>query len=238
MKEKNPIIYYLILSAIGASLISLVMIVSMFSSPNTKTIHMSDKLAIGIPFIVSCLFGISIAIKPNFTRSSSQRCDHDGGQHLQPIMIRREGHHPECEQFKNHTIKIENKILCAGCSGLAMGSVISIALMSAYIVFLKEIQQDILPVLVIFGMVLIALNYIENVIPGKKNYFHMISNCFLVISFFFIVTGIFHLTGSIIYGLFGILISFLWLDTRIRLSNWHHFEVCKNCRLTCKVFQA
>lgn len=237
MKEKNPIIYYLILSAIGASLISLIMILSLLSSPNTKTIHMSDKLAIGIPFIVSCLFGISIAIKPNLTGSSSKRGGHDG-QHLQTIMIKREGHHPECEQFKSHTIKIENKILCAGCSGLAMGSVISIALMSVYIVFLKKTAQDILPVLILFGMVLIALNYLEIIIPGRKAYFHMISNCFLVISFFFIIIGIFHLTGSVIYGLFGILISFLWLDTRIRLSNWHHVKVCKNCRQTCKVFQS
>jgi hypothetical protein len=237
LNEKNPIIYYLFLSAVGASLISLVMILSLLSSPNTKTIHMSDKLAIGIPFIVSCLFGISIAIKPNLTGSSSKQGGHDG-QCPQTIMIRHEGHHPECEQFMGHTIKMENKILCAGCSGLAMGSVISIALMSAYILFFKEIQQDILPFLVIFGMVLIALNYIEIVIPGRKAYFHMISNCFLVISFFFIITGIFHLTGSVIYGLFGILISFLWLDTRIQLSNWHHFKVCKNCRQTCKVFNA
>lgn len=110
--------------------------------------------------------------------------------------------------------------------------------MSVYIVFLKEIPQAILQVLIMLGMVLIALNYIEIVIPARKAHLHLIFNVLLVISFFFIITGIFHLTGSVIYGLFGILISFLWLDTRIQLSNWHHFEVCKNCSETCKVFRA
>ncbi len=235
MNNKNLRIYYLILSAIGASLISLIILLSLLSSPNIMTIHMPDKLAIGIIFILSCLFGICVAIKPNLIGISSKRGSHDGG-HLQTIMMEYRGHHPDCEQFRSHTIKIENKILCAGCSGLVMGSVISIVLMSVYIVFHKEIPQTILPVFVIFGMVLIALNYIEIVIPGRKAHFHLISNCFLVISFFFIIIGIFHLTGSIIYGIFVVIISFLWLDTRIQLSNWDHFEVCKNCSETCKVF--
>ncbi len=234
MNKKNPVIYYLILSATGASLIILL---SLLSFPGIKNIHMSDKLTIGAAFILSCIFGICVAINPNLTKRFSKRGSHDG-QLFQTIMMGRRGHHPECEQFKSHTIKIKNKILCPGCSGLAAGSIISIILMSVYIVFLKEIPQAIPPVLILLGMVLIALNYIEIVILARKAYLHLISNVFLVIGFFSIITGIFHLTGSVVYGIFGILISFLWLDTRVQLSNWHHFEVCKNCSETCKVFRA
>ncbi len=139
MNKKNPVIYYLILSAIGASLIILL---SLLSSPSIKNIHMSDKLAIGAAFILSCIFGIYVAIKPNLTKRFSKRGSHDG-QPLQAIMMERRGHHPECEQFKSHTIKIKNKILCLGCSGSAVGSIISITLMSVYIMFLKEIPQAI-----------------------------------------------------------------------------------------------
>ena len=232
MNEKNPVAYYLILSASGAVLI---MLLSLSGSPNIKTIQMSDKLAIGVAFILSCMSGICVAIKPNLTKRLPKRGSHDR-QPIQTIELR--GHHPECEQFKSHTIKIRNKILCPGCSGLAMGSIISITLMSFYILFLKEIPQAILPILIILGIVLIAFSYIEIVIPTRRTYLHLISNVFLVISFLLIIIGIFHLTGSVIYGLFAVLISFLWLDTRIQLSNWHHSRICKNCSETCKVFRA
>lgn len=232
MNKKNPVTYYLILSASGAALI---MLLSLSGSPNIKTIQMSDKLAIGVAFILSCMSGICVAIKPNLTKRLPKRSSH-GRQPTQSIELR--GHHPECEQFKSHIIKIRNKILCPGCSGLAIGSIISITLMSFYIVFLKEIPQAILPILIILGIVLIAFSYIEIVIPTRKTYLHLISNIFLVISFLLIIIGIFHLTGSVIYGLFAVLISFLWLDTRIQLSNWHHSRICKNCSETCKVFRA
>lgn len=234
MNKKNPVTYYLILSASGAALIILL---SLSSSPNIKTIQMSDKLAIGVAFILSCMSGICVAIRPNLTKRLPKRGSHHR-QLIQTIMRELRGHHPECEQFKSHTIKIRNKILCPGCSGLAMGSIISITLMSFYIVFLKEIPQAILPILIILGIVLIAFSYIEIMIPTRKTYLHLISNIFLVISFLLIIIGIFHLTGSVIYGLFAVLISFLWLDTRIQLSNWHHSEVCLNCSETCKVFRA
>jgi hypothetical protein len=232
LNKKNPVTYYLILSASGAALI---MLLSLSGSPNIKTIQMSDKLVIGIAFILSCMSGICVAIKPNLTKRLPKRSSHDR-QPIQTIELR--GHHPECEHFKSHIIKIRDKILCPGCSGLAMGSIISITLMSFYIVFLKEIPQAILPILIILGIVLIAFSYIEIVIPTRKTYLHLISNIFLVISFLLIIIGIFHLTGSVIYGLFAVLISFLWLDTRIQLSNWHHSRVCKNCSETCKVFRA
>ncbi len=234
MIKKNPVIYYLILSATGALLI---IFLSLLSYADIKTIRTSDKLVIGAVFILSCISGICAAIKPNLIKRFSKRYSHDG-QCLQTIITRHRGHHPECEQFMVHTIKIRNKILCPGCSGLAVGSIISIVLMSIYIVFLKEIPQVILPILIILGIVLIALNYIETVTPTRKASLHLTSNILLVISFFFIITGIFHLTGSVIYGIFAILISFLWLDTRIQLSKWRHSEVCRNCRETCKVFQA
>ena len=232
MNEKNPVAYYLILSASGAVLI---MLLSLSGSPNIKNIQMSDKLAIGVAFILSCMSGICVAIKPNLTKRLPKRGSHDR-QPIQTIELR--GHHPECEQFKSHNIKIRNRILCPGCSGLAMGSIISITLMSFYILFLKEIPQAILPILIILGIVLITFSYIEIVIPTRRTYLHLISNVFLVISFLLIIIGIFHLTGSVIYGLFAVLISFLWLDTRIQLSNWHHSRICKNCSETCKVFRA
>ena len=149
---------------------------------------------------------------------------------------RRQGHHPDCERFESHTIKIKDKVLCAGCTGLALGSIVSIFLMGVYILLPNEIPPTILHISIMPGMFLIALNYIETVIPTRKTLLHLISNIFLVIGFFFVVIGIFQSAGSVIYGIFGILMSFLWLDTRIRLSSWRHARICEDCGETCKVY--
>ncbi len=108
-------------------------VASVFSYSDQNIVHMSDKLVVGGAFIISCIFGIYAAVKPD--RIYPKEGD---GQQSQIKII---GHHPDCEEFNNHVIKIKNTILCPGCYGLALGAVISILLMSGYIVFPIEIQQ-------------------------------------------------------------------------------------------------
>jgi hypothetical protein len=228
------VIYYLTLSTIGAALI---LVVSRFSSSDTNTIHLFGRMVVGVVFISSCVFGISLAVRPNWIKRFTERKSHDMKKQRPRTKLReRQGHHPDCERFESHTITMKDKILCAGCTGLALGSIVSIFLMSVYIFIPKEIPPTILHISIMPGMFLIALNYIETVIPTRKTLLHLISNIFLVIGFFFVVIGIFQSTCSVIYGIFGVLISFLWLDTRIRLSSWQHTMICKDCSETCKVY--
>lgn len=203
-------------------------VASVFSYSEQNVIHISDKLVVGGAFIISCIFGIYAAVKPDWIYPKGG----DGQQSQRKII----GHHPDCEEFNNHVIKIKNSILCPGCYGLALGSVISILLMSGYIVFPIEIQKIHLYDLIILGMLLIVLNFVEIIIPATTAYFHLISNIFLVISFFLIILGILHLTGNMIFGLLAVLISYLWLDTRVQLSDWRHSQVCQNCIESCKVY--
>lgn len=234
MRQQCHVLYYLILSAIGAALI---IILSWLGSSKTNTILVIEKQVIGGVFIISCIFGIIFALKPNRMRRSIKRISLNADKpQPSPGKVEYQGHHPDCGQFRNHTITIQNKIYCAGCNGLALGSIISIFLMSVYIVFPKEIPQPFLYLFIILGMVFIVLNFIEIVIPTKNAYLHLILNVLLVISFFLIITGIFHLTGSMIYGISGVLLSFLWLDTRIQLSNWRHTSICNNCSESCKAY--
>lgn len=234
MNQKMLVIYYLILSTIGAALI---IVVSRFSSSDTNTIHLFDRIVVGVVFISSCVLGISLALRPNWIKGFTERESHDAKKQQPQTKLRgRLGHHPDCEQFESHTIRLKNKILCAGCSGLALGSIVSIFLMGVYILLPNKIPPAIPHISIMLGMILIGLNYIETIIPTRNTIVHLISNIFLVIGFFFVVIGIFQSTGSLIYGIFGVLISFLWLDTRIRLSGWHHTSICKDCGETCKVY--
>ncbi len=234
MNQKKSAIYYVILSTIGAMLL---IVIPLFSASNINAIHIFDKLIVGGAFISSCILGISFAIKPNWIGRFIKRGRHDENEQQSHMKTRkRQGHHPDCEKFKSHVIKTKNKVICASCSGLAVGSLISIFLMATYIFIPSEIPLTILYIFIILGLIIIILNYIEIVIPTRNARIHVIFNALLVISFFLIIIGIFELTGSIIYGIFGVIISFLWLDTRILLSKWRHSEICKSCSETCKVY--
>ena len=234
MKKTNNILYYLILSIISAILL---LILAFFSSFHINNNSIYDALFFGGVFIISCIFGISLAIRPGWFRRYSKHENHGARKKQdQKITRKRKGHHPDCNQFQNHTVVIRNKTICAGCLGLSMGSVISIFLMIIYIPNAGGLFSTIFYFPLVLGLIIIGLVYVEIILPTRYKIVHVISNFFLVISFFLITIGIFEITGNKIYGLIGILLSFLWLDTRIQLSNWHHNLICKNCSEPCKMY--
>jgi uncharacterized membrane protein len=155
---------------------------------------------------------------------------------LKKTSRKREGHHPNCDKFKNHSLRIKNRVYCTGCLGLAIGCIISIILIIFYNSFFVKISPEIYFYLIIMGMIIIGFVFIE-IISNKRNEFiHIISNSLFIISFLIIIIGITEITGNKIYGIIGIILSFLWLDTRIQLSNWHHSKICSKCYNSCKMY--
>jgi hypothetical protein len=234
LSQNKNIINYLILSTIGAALI---VIIILLETSNIQDINNIDKLLISIAFVLSCVFGISLAIKPNWIQKISNRnTKPETGLQTKTKSRERQGHHPNCNQFKSHTIQIKNKIHCAGCIGLLLGGIISIVLVVIYLAFLSEIPFLVFQIFIISGFALISFNYLEIKLPVRNPRIHFVSNTLLIIAFLFVVIGMFHLTGNVLLGIFGVLFSFLWLDTRIQLSEWHHQSICKNCIEDCKEY--
>lgn len=215
----------------------IVIAISWFGSSSVDSPDILGRLLMGGTFVASCLFGISLAFRPGWIKGFTRRGNHSAnrGQGHGGTRKRR-GHHPDCEGFEAHVINRENRTLCAGCTGLAIGSIVSIFLMIVYVFLPATIPPAIPYVLVTLGMIFIAFNFLEIAIPIRNALLHLTANVFLVVSFLFIVIGVFQLTGSTIYGIVGIVISFLWLDTRVQLSKWRHAEVCGNCTKTCKAY--
>ena len=145
-------------------------------------------------------------------------------------------HHPVCNKFRSHTIQINGMIHCAGCTGLACGASISILLMCLYFVMPKRIPTFFFFSFIVIGLILIFSNFVQIIFHHKNAKLHLFSNILLVIGFFLIVSGMFQLTGRTIFGILGIMISFLWLDTRILLSKLQHTRLCKDCSNTCKIY--
>ena len=234
MKQIKNIFYYLILSTVAAFLL---LVLTFFNSSDVNTIDVYDKLFIGGVFIASCIFGISLAIRPGWFRGFTKHENHgENKKQAQKTTRKRKGHHPDCDQFQSHTIKIKNKTFCAGCLGLSIGSVISIFLMIAYVIIASEQPSTIFYFLIFFGLIVIGLIYVEIMLPIRHSIIHVISNVFLVISFLLIAISIFEITGNKIYGAMSVLLSFLWLDTRIQLSTYRHALICNICNDECKMY--
>jgi hypothetical protein len=207
-----------------------------------EEVEFVDKLIIGLLFIISCIIGISLTIKPNWIGICIEQRIHGTDNPLPKKVtklkskvrtIKHQGHHPNCDQFRSHTLEINNKVLCAGCTGLAIGAGISIFLVSCYLVFPYKIPKifDILGFSL--GMIFITVNFAQVIFPHKNPQLHLVSNTLLVTGFLLIVISLLQSSGKVIFGIFGIMVSMLWLDTRIMLSKWNHELICNYCTAKC-----
>lgn len=234
MKESSYVHQYIILSIIAAFLL---LMLAFFSFSDIKTIGLTDRLFVSSFFIISCLIGISLAIYPGWLkRSLKHRIHSKNNQKIKKVARKREGHHPNCIQFKSHAIRIKNKVYCAGCLGLALGGILSIFLMIIYIRIDFILSLDILYFLIILGLIIIGFVFVETILVKRNTFIHIISNSLLVLSFLIITIGITEITSNILSGIIAIILTFLWLDTRILLSNRHHKLLCNNCDKSCKMY--
>ena len=131
---------------------------------------------------------------------------------------------------------MKNKYYCAGCLGLAVGAVMGILFMCLYVVIPLEPPDHLLIGLFCLGLLLVIVNFIDTGRPSRNGWVHLFSNVLLIIGFFLVVMSVFQATSDVGFGLTGIIVSFLWLDTRIQLSRWIHLRTCKKCAKTCKSY--
>ncbi|NIN69724.1 MAG: hypothetical protein GTO63_34580 [Anaerolineae bacterium] len=232
MSQKKTVLHMVSLSAIAAAII---VVASWQGTSVPSTIGLVDRLIVGGAFIASCAFGISLAVRPGWTRrlgagigeEAPKDLDHPPGQR---------GHHPACELFESHTVKWRDRTLCAGCTGLAIGSFVSVPLMGMYVVLQAELPIWALQALLASGLALVGAKYIETLSPWSRASGRIISNGLLVVGFFLIVMSVLELSGSAVLGVLGVVVSFLFLDTRIQLSRWRHVRTCSECSESCKVY--
>jgi hypothetical protein len=202
----------------------------------TGTVTFLDKVIVGTVFILSCIIGISMAVKPNWIHRLGKNQNSTNNKSL-TNQIKHQGHHPVCKEFKEHIIKIGNNVYCAGCTGLAAGSVIAIILMCIYIIISFESNDELTQLFLSFGFTILSLILLQNMPGPKSASTRVITNIGLPIGFYFIVIGTLEYTGESIPGLIAVVISVLFVDTRIQVSNWRHKKICRICDRTCKVYQ-
>jgi hypothetical protein len=84
-----------------------------------------------------------------------------------------------------------------------------------------------------FGIGLVALCLIEIGLDRGAPWSHVVANVLLVLGFFLVTIGVLDATGTLAYGLVAIIVCYLWLDTRIQLSDYRHAGTCYSCGRGC-----
>jgi hypothetical protein len=232
LREEKNVFYYLLLSVAAAILI---LIMVLLKPTSTNIITQVDKLILAGAFSASCIFGISLAIYPNWWRPKKNK---NNSSDLKKENSARSftGHHPDCSMFSDHVIIMNKKVRCAGCLSLLIGALISILLMILYLIFPLNFPIIIYYILLLFGFLILIFVYLEIVIQKRNAFFHIALNTLLILGFFLITISVFELTKEIGYGLLTVLFCFLWLDTRIRISKYQHSRICTYCKQSCKSF--
>ena len=231
MTRSPNVSYNLGLSIIG---LAIALLLGSLNFPDNGSVGTDGKLLVGGALIASCCFGLSIALHPGWyrrRRGLNQHASEDEG-----IRRRMKGHHPDCTAFEKHRVLIGERAVCAGCLGIMIGSILGIVLMTVYIVVVHSSLKGSAQLLVSIGSVAIVLTYLEVAYPKRNVTLHVTLSAFLIMGFLLVAVGMLEATGSPIVGLLGVLLGFLWTNTRISLSNWRHALLCRKCGETCKSY--
>jgi len=231
LKQRNNVYYYLSLSIAA---VFFILIITLFEPSDNNLFGSYDKHFVAFLFIVICLFGISLAFYPRwYKRSKTDKKTGNSDKQGNKAIRQRRGHHPDCDQFKKHILKIKNKTICAGCTGLALGSVIAIILMCICLFF--KISYPVFFLLVL-GLIFVFQIYLEIILSKRNAIIHTLSNVLHVLGFLLIIISIFEITGSVIYASIAILFSLLFFVTRVQLSSYRHNLICSNCKEKCEMY--
>jgi hypothetical protein len=232
-KTKNPqfepyLIFLIFVSLFGLALSFAFVTSSSGSSPDGFELR---KPVIGSIFGVLCVLGIFAAIYPN---SCSRLFDYEKDRQVlsekgkrQEINIR--GHHPTCEKYLPHILKIHHKTFCATCTGFSVGAIV--ALIGTGFFFFGSLNFGKEPfIALIAGSSAVSIGLLHSILPGFKiGFSRFIASTFFASGSFLIIASVEDTLHNTTIDLFFVILSVLWLMTDTALSRWDHRRICAKC---------
>jgi hypothetical protein len=191
------------------------------------------KLLIGSIFALICSLGIVLAMSP---RKCSETFGHQkktevSSPQTSNLHLSTRGHHYDCGKFSAHTMQVNGHVLCAACTGLLLGGLGTLFGTVLYFFAGLESKQIGFPA-VLIGVAAMIVGFLQLKFGG---FARLILNVFFVLGAFLILAGLDGLIGSLFVDLFSIVLIVFWLFTRILLSQWDHWRICKTCLIPCEI---
>ena len=207
----------------------LVALMVAFNPPVSNTSFLWRKPLVGLVFGLICTLGIFAALFPrqcsgafHFSRDNQSSVFH---------RISGASHHPDCEGFSTHVIRLGSHKLCAGCTGLLIGALIGFVGIVLCFFGGWHIEETDLSIVVI-GETATILGFSQLKFRG---FVRVALNTTFVVGAFLILVGIDELAESVHIDLFIIASIAFWILTRIQLSQWDHWRICRSCESSCEL---
>lgn len=188
------------------------------------------KPVVGLSFSLICVSGMFAALFPQQCTTSIHFGSKEKNLKSRRVPATSKGHHPCCQKFYSHVIKIRGRTLCAACTGLLVGALLALAGTILYFFFEMDMNKSLLSVSV--GTVGVIVGFFQLEFGGfARSLFNV---CFVVGSFL-TLAGIDRLVQSVLIDLFVLVLILFWLFTRIQLSHWDHERTCNKCKSLNKI---
>jgi hypothetical protein len=224
--------YYPPIFAASVSIFGLLIVLMLAINPPTIYENFFwRKPLIGSIFSLICILGIFAALFPK--RCSQAFHFRKDNTHLNSHRINATSHHPDCGKFSAHVTHVGSYTLCAACAGLLFGAIAALVGTTFYFFSGWSVQAG-FPITMI-GAVGIILGFLQ---LKFRSFIRLIINMFFVLGAFLVLTGIDELTESLFVDFFSVALIVFWILTRIQLSQWDHWRICRNCESQCEVWEA
>jgi hypothetical protein len=183
---------------------------------------------VGEVFILICSVGAIVGVYPSKICALLNRGQVKVGGMDSYASTRNRGHHPPCGRFSTHLISGVGRTLCAGCTGLVLGALISIA--GSLMYFFIGLNPGDSYILFWFGFAFILLGLFQHRIDLDDPFIHTILNVVFVLGAFLLEVGVDRINGSLLVQSYLLAITVYWIMTRIVLSEADHVSICERCR--------
>jgi len=139
------------------------------------------------------------------------------------------GHHPTCGVFSSHVFRLGGRVLCATCSGLFLGGVLSLVGVVVYFFVGLAVGGSVLLVGFV-GLAGVAVGLLQSVlIRVRWSFVRVLSGLLFAVGALLILVAVDGLVGDLFLDVFVVLLSVFWIFTRVALSRWEHDGMCSKC---------
>jgi hypothetical protein len=208
-------------SLIGLSVVLLIVL----NQPPMSDGFPSRKILIGALFNAICITGVFAALFPK--QCSKIFSERKGNAESSQRGVK--GHHPDCEAFSTHVVRIRGHKLCAACTGLLAGGVSAMFLSTAYFAGFFSLGEAAL-LLVLTGALGVILVFLGQM---AKGFTRLLLNLFFPIGSMLVLIGVDGLFESMFLDVFLNALIVFWILTRIMVSSWSHSKTCSKCKSPC-----
>jgi hypothetical protein len=213
-----------------------ILLLALYGAPSTET-WVWRKTVIGSIFTLICLLGILGSLSPkkcSETFGHQRRMDTASSPQTscaRDLAVSIKGHHYDCGKFSAHTIQVNGHTLCAACTGLFLGSIG--ALLGTILCFFGGWELDQIGFLAVaMGVAAMIFGFLQLKFGG---FARLALNGLFVLGAFLILAGLDGLIESLLIDLFSIVLVAFWIFTRILLSQWDHWRICRRCSIPCEI---